>query len=99
MNKMLDYLDGFIRRGLSDTAFMQAQALWQEGANSVVIGTLRNSSLVKDEHESGLNALLVEQVKAGRWGKNISIIEINNVCDADGSGNQLLAALRANLYE
>eukprot|EP00935_MAST-01C_sp_MAST-1C-sp1_P001903 g1903.t1 len=74
MNNMLDFLDDFARRGLSDTAFMQAQALWQEGANSVVVGTLRNSSLVKDEHESGLNALLVEQIKAGRWGKNISII-------------------------
>jgi hypothetical protein len=57
--RMLSFLDKFAQRGLSDTAFMQAQALWQEGANSVVIGTLRNSSLVKDEHNSGLNALLV----------------------------------------
>ena len=63
---MLDYLDKFAARGLSDAHFSQAQAVWQESAESVVIGTLRNSSLVMDERNSGLNALLVEQVTTSR---------------------------------
>jgi hypothetical protein len=94
VGRMMDYLDKFAARGPSDEHFMQAQAVWQESAESVVIGTLRNSSLVTDERNSGLNALLVEQVKAGRW-DSIGILEVNDVCDPDGSGPALLAALRA----
>ena len=64
---MLKQLDGFIGSGLSNTSLWQAQALWQEGTDTVVIGTARNSSLLKDEAESQLNLILAQQVRAKRW--------------------------------
>eukprot|EP01046_Picozoa_sp_COSAG06_P117883 COSAG06_NODE_64993_length_258_cov_0.641509_1_plen_86_part_11 len=86
---MLKQLDGFISTGLSNSSFWQAQAIWQEGADSVVIGTLRNSSLLKDEAESQLNSELAKQVRAGRW-PQLNFLEVNNVCDG---GPQLLQAI------
>jgi hypothetical protein len=97
MEKIKTYLDGFTALGLSETAFMQAQTLWQESAESVTCGTLRNSSLVTDERKSGLNRFLADQVRAGRWAKQLNLLEVNDVCDPDGSGNDLLAALREKL--
>ena len=38
------------------------QALWQESDESVVIGTLRGSSLLTDEVKSGLNGMLTKEV-------------------------------------
>ena len=90
MGRMLGQLDAFLAPGLADGAFTQAQALWQEGADSVVIGTLRDSSLLRDEEESGLNALLAQQVRARRW-PAVGLLEVNNVCDG---GADLLKALR-----
>ena len=75
-------------------SFSQAQALWQEGADSVVIGTLRNSSLLRDEYESGLNALLAQQVRARRWPK-LGYLEVNHVCDG---GPDLLKAIRETYF-
>ena len=66
------------------------QALWEETAESVVLGTLKRSSLLADEVRSSLNAKLAAAVGAGRWGK-INLLEVNNVCDG---GPELLAALR-----
>jgi hypothetical protein len=94
INKMLKQLDGFISTGLSNSSFWQAQAIWQEGADSVVIGTLRNSSLLKDEAESQLNSELAKQVRAGRW-PQLNFLEVNNVCDG---GPQLLQAIRDTYY-
>ena len=71
----------------------QMQALWQETAESVVLGTLRRSSLLDDEIRSGLNAKLAAAVSSGRWqGSGISLLEVNNVCDG---GAQLYGALKA----
>ena len=97
MEKIKTYLDGFTALGLSETAFMQAQTLWQESPESVTCGTVRNSSLVTDERKSGLNRFLADQVRAGRWAKQLNLLEVNDVCDPDGSGNDLLAALREKL--
>lgn len=90
INEMLAQLDKFIKSGLSASLFWQAQALWQEGADTVVIGTLRNSSLLHDELESQLNLELARQVRAGRW-PVLGLIEINNVCDG---GPELLDAIQ-----
>eukprot|EP00040_Diaphanoeca_grandis_P043906 m.10688 g.10688 ORF g.10688 m.10688 type:complete len:339 (+) comp8438_c0_seq1:171-1187(+) len=95
VNHIYKYLDSVAAQGLSDVSFNQAQAIWQETTDSVVIGTLRESSLLKDETNSGLNAMLVENIKAKRWQNNISFIEINNVCD---SGKELYAAIQAAFY-
>ena len=91
LGRMLAQLDNVSARGLRDDGFTQAQALWQESDASVVLGTLRNSSLLKDERNSGLNALLTAELGKGRWAQNISLFEVNDVCDG---GHALLAALR-----
>ena len=91
IGRMLSYLDSVASHGLSDTYFTQHQALWQESDASVAIGALRNSSLVRDELESGLNGMLAAEVRKGRWAGNVSLFEVNDVCDG---GSELLAALR-----
>jgi hypothetical protein len=95
ITSMLKQLDSFIHSGLSNKSFWQAQALWQEGADTVVIGTLRNSSLLKDEQESQLNAALAKEVLAGRW-PQLGLIEVNNVCNG---GPALLDAIRHTYYD
>lgn len=93
VDRLLSYLDRVSAGGLSDGMFTQAQALWQESATSVIVGTWRHSSLVKDEVNSGINQIIVAAVRSGRW-SNINLLEVNNVCD---EGPQLLEALRNNL--
>jgi len=90
VNRLLTYLDGVASGGLSDGMFTQHQALWQESVRSVVIGTLRGSSLLMDEQKSGLNSIITHAVKSGRW-KEVNFLEVNNVCDG---GLELLDALR-----
>jgi len=90
LDRMFGYLDRTSQIGFRDEHFMQMQALWQESTESVVIGTLRNSSLLTDEANSKLNQQLAAAVRQGRWA-TVSLLEVNNVCDG---GTDLLAALR-----
>jgi len=64
------------------------QALWQETSDSVTVGELHDSSLVKDEERSHLNAYVLNNLEEL---KTISFLEVNNVCDR---GPDILAALR-----
>jgi len=94
--RMRSYLDatsqGFAGSPAAATGQLwQMQALWQESAASVVLGTLSRSSLLGDEARSAWNADLAVDVAAGRWSA-INLLEVNNVCDG---GPQLLDALRA----
>ena len=81
--RMWKYLDGVSLAGPpSDGRLYTAQALWQEDTESVIIGGLSGSSLLKDESKSGLNALLAERIAKGGWNvSRIGMVEINNVCD------------------
>jgi hypothetical protein len=79
----------------ADGLLWQTQALWQESASSVEIGTLKGSSLIIDEQKSGLNAMLVEHVQNGSW-PVLNFLEVNDVCD---QGLELLAAIKAEYYE
>ena len=81
IGRMLGQVDRVVAKGLNDGFFTQAQALWQETAASVVVGAVRNSSLVLDERRSGLNALLAAEAAKGRWQHNVSLFEVNDVCD------------------
>ena len=58
-----------------------------------MLGTLRNSSLLVDEHESTLNDLTAAEVLAGRWNASINLFEVNDVCDGDIA--RAIASLRA----
>ena len=92
LQRMLDSLD-VAARTVTDAHFSQAQALWQESADSVAIGVFRGSSLLIDEQRSGLNRLVADEVLRGRWAR-LNLVEVNHVCDG---GSQLLAALLQQL--
>jgi len=71
-----------------------AQALWQETAEAIAVGTLHLSSLLKDESKSQLNSLLVERITSGVWNvSKINMVEINNVCDGGVALKKVLDAL------
>lgn len=94
VQRMFDHLDKVSQAGAPSTGrAWSMQALWQESADSVVIGTLHGSSLLKDEERSQLNSQITAAVKSGRF-PNINLLEVNNVCDG---GSELLAALRARV--
>ena len=94
VGRMLRYLDRVASMPLSPGSFTQSQALWQESVESVVIGTLRNSSLLLDEQNSRLNQLIRQQVLARRW-PHMNLLEVNNVCDG---GQELWSALKHVYY-
>ena len=60
----------------------------------MIIGTARNSSLLKDESESQLNLELAKQVRAKRW-PSLNLLEVNNVCD---NGMSLLKAIQDTYF-
>ena len=82
LNRMWSYLSNTTAIGPLDGQMWTAQALWQEDAQSVTVGTLHDSSLLKDESKSGLNGLLKDRILSGTWNvSKINMVEINNVCD------------------
>lgn len=73
----------------------QLQALWQETTSSVVIGTMRFSSLLTDEAKSGLNQAVIADLQAGHL-PYVNLLEINNACDG---GPDMLKTLRQRLLK
>ena len=53
---------------------------WQSSAESDILGTLHNSSLILDEMRSGVNAYVAENIRLGKY-KHLNLIGIDNVCD------------------
>ena len=90
IRRMFAYLDHVAALGPREDRFMQAQALWQESVDSVLIGTLRNSSLLSDEARSELNHNVADAILHSRWA-SVSLLEVNNVCDG---GPALFEALQ-----
>ena len=74
------YLNRTSAKPLQKDTFVQLQALWQEGADTIPIGVVTDSSLVKDELKSKINAHLAEKLALG-WFPNINFLEVNNACD------------------
>ena len=64
--------------------------IWQESDDSVAIGVLKDSSLLKDEMNSGLNWYILNQLKQGNY-TDFNLYEINNACDG---GPELFRALQ-----
>lgn len=88
---MFSYLDAVAAQApREDGQLVQMQALWQETAVTVVLGSLELSSLVRDERRSDLNAAIVAALQQGRWGW-VNLLEVNNVCH---NGPALLRALQ-----
>ena len=70
--------------------FSQLQSIWQEDIDTIVIGDLYDSSLVKDEIRSDQNNKVLQKLKMGWW-KNINFFEVNNACH---HGNEIAAFLK-----
>lgn len=83
LNRLWKYLDNTSAVGPPKDGYLYShQALWQENAADVTVGTLHGSSLLEDESKSKLNSLLAARITSGEWNvSKANMIEINNVCD------------------
>jgi len=90
--RMWDYVERTARSPPPASGFLvENQVLWQETAESVSIGTLAGSSLLRDEYWSDLNKLLAARL----WSlPHISLLEVNAACD----GGKLLHKLLRELF-
>jgi len=67
------------------------QGHWQSTAESVVLGTLHNSSILLDESRAKVNIWLSQLVRSSEEIPVLNILEVDNVCDG---GLELLTALK-----
>jgi hypothetical protein len=65
-------------------------ANWQSSVESVILGTLHNSSLLLDEERSMINSWAADQIVAGKW-KYLNMVSVDNVCH---NGNDLYKAIQ-----
>ncbi len=64
---------------VNDGKFWGWGSNWQSSAESVVFGTLHNSSLILDEERSGINAWTAQAIRDGKF-KYMNMLGIDNVC-------------------
>lgn len=95
LNHMWSYIDKTTVSGPpSDGRLWTTQCLWQETADSVVIGELHGSSLLSDEKRSTLNALVTARIQSGEINATrINFVEVNNVCDGGKELQSILQSL------
>lgn len=68
------------------------QAHWQSSDESVPLGDLHHSSVLKDEKEAGVNAWLAQTLRDRALPfETLNLVELDNVCDG---GLEVLAALQ-----
>jgi hypothetical protein len=67
------------------------QAHWQYSAKSVASGVVLFSSILSDETRSSTNERILNELNHGRWGSNLNILELDNVCD---QGKNIAEVLR-----
>jgi hypothetical protein len=67
---------------------------WQSSAQSDVLGTLHNSSLLQDEVRSEINQWLADSIRAGLF-KNLNLLGVDNVCDG---GIEITDAINEYFY-
>lgn len=65
-------------------------ANWQSSAESVVFGTLHNSSLVLDEERSNMNAFTAQAIRDGKF-QYLNMVGVDNVCH---NGEDIFQALQ-----
>ena len=75
---------------VTDGRFWMTQAHWQSTAESVIFGTLHNSSLLQDELLSGMNDWLVENVLNITTFPHLNFLEVDNVCHRGVDINHML---------
>ena len=91
LDRFWTYYESVVQEGPVGGGLYTVQALWQEDADSVVVSGLHGATLLTEESESGLNALVTARIKA-EPDYAYGMVEVNNVCDG---GPGLLDALRA----
>ncbi len=63
---------------------------WQSSAESVIFGTLHNSSLILDEERSNLNSWTAQTIRDGKF-KFLNMLGVDNVCH---NGAEIFQALQ-----
>jgi hypothetical protein len=66
---------------VTDGRLWMMQGHWQSTAETVILGTLHFSSLLRDESRSGVNLWLSETVGDFNFFKNLNLVEVDNICD------------------
>lgn len=69
------------------------QAHWQTSMWAIIRGTLRGGSVIDDEEKAGVNAWLLEALRAKTepWTQRLNFIQIDNVCNL---GLEIAAVLK-----
>ena len=92
LNRLWNYAKKVVASGPQQGRLYTLQMIWQESDESIAIGEVHGSSLIKDEEWSKINEQVAERIKDGRINvTRINFVEINNVCD---KGLTVLQALR-----
>lgn len=91
-NKMTQYLMDTTNHDptLLSSEMWMTQAHWQSTATTGTLGTLHNSSLLKDETRSQINAYVEKLVKEKEFAY-LNFLELDNVCDR---GNAIYTAIQ-----
>lgn len=77
---------------VEDGRFWGFGANWQSSVESVIAGTLHNSSLLLDEERSQLNAWTAQTISQGTAWKFMNMVGVDNVCD---HGPEIFAAMQS----
>ena len=92
MQRFLKYFENTLGQSeRPSTLLTMLQAHWQYGVESILIGTLHHSSIIRDSYSSGINHLLAQLI-ANYSGCGLNIVEMDNVCD---NGNKVRALLNS----
>ena len=91
-DRLWNYAAKVVASGPQAGLLYTLQMIWQESDESVVIGELHGSSLLKDEEWSKINQQVAARLTNGQIDSSrLNFVEINNVCD---HGLTVLQALR-----
>jgi len=92
LRKMRSYLDSTLEKSRSDR-FWMLQGHWQTSPESISIGTLFHSSILKDNSRSKVNFFIANYLNSTKP-KLLGFIELDNVCDG---GKEVAEVLKDRL--
>mmetsp|Transcript_6306 Transcript_6306/g.9962 ORF Transcript_6306/g.9962 Transcript_6306/m.9962 type:complete len:334 (-) Transcript_6306:119-1120(-) len=80
MNKLSQYIEKTASLPVVDANLRMVQAHWQYDTESVILGKLHRSSILKDNARSPVHDLLKTVTQGHRY-KTINIVELDDVCN------------------
>lgn len=94
-SKLTSFLiDNTFQPPVTDGILWSIGGNWQSSAESDVLGTFHNSSILLDEERSGLNKWLISFIRNGNI-KYMNLFGVDNVCD---NGLEIVSAINDYYY-